>query len=85
MSLGGYHFIAAYAQRERAAVGGPVFASGDGADVRIGRAVWPGFLARAAQAATAERAAAGSSIREHRARLGSVCHDGPGRGPRDRA
>jgi hypothetical protein len=39
MSLGDYRFIAADVERERPAVGEPVFVTGDGADARIGRAL----------------------------------------------
>jgi hypothetical protein len=39
MALGDYRFIAAHVERERPAVGEPVFVPGDDADARIGRAV----------------------------------------------
>lgn len=39
MALGDYDFIAAHVERERPAVGKPVFVPGDGADSRIGRAI----------------------------------------------
>jgi hypothetical protein len=39
MVLGDYRFIAAHVERERPAVGEPVFVPGNGADARIDRAV----------------------------------------------
>lgn len=86
MALGDYDFIAAHAERERPAVGEPGFFLGDGSYSRIGRAVYPGFLARAVRIAAGERCpATDCTIGEYRSRLAPVCHHGPGSGPRDRA
>ena len=86
LALGDCRLSVAHAERERAAVGEPVFIPGDGTDASFGRPDYSGFVTRAARAPSTERCAAvGGSIREHHARLGTVYHGGPDRGPRGRA
>ena len=76
LALGNCCLSAAHAKRERAAVGKVVFVTRDGGYASFGRPAYSSFVERAARTA---------AIECDSARLRTVYHDGPGRGPRDRA